>query len=471
VKILIVEDDATWLRTIEEHLKRIPSLVVTTALSRDSAFDLLASGSYDLIVSDLKLPTSDHELDIEEAHGESVIARARELHPGTPLLILSAFGTIDFATETLIAADRLDIVGDGVEELMVSYRSKGGIDKGIAAIETFCDRLRKTEAIEIRRSGAGSGLSPSHARAIRIFARHVGGHSVQVAALRGGLSGTSTYRVQVKDANGQLRAHAFAKIGPLEIVKEEVSRFQRFVVVMLPPGGFATLQHHVRGGCSNVAAVFYQLVDGSQSLSQLLLSKPGGAGEIVNKIAECTNKWYSTGPQGEMSVQDLRKRSGVDKLDEILPLLEDLDYQSIEGRIVSAKSAIQHGDLHTDNVLIYDSNRPVLIDFGEVDERFAGFDPLTLELSVIFHPSGKTLRGDWPSVAQAENWEKLDEYLVNCPVPDFIRACRAWIDVASPTDESTAACLYVYAVRQLRYADTDKDLARAFIRCAGRLLT
>src|SRR5687767_234298 len=124
MRLLVVEDSPDWLAILVERLQAIPGVTVTAARSRDSALSLLNDGWFDLIICDLKIPTSDGQLDVEKEHGEAVIARAQESHPGTPLMILSAFGTQDFALGITESAAKLDIIGDGAADSLATYRSK-----------------------------------------------------------------------------------------------------------------------------------------------------------------------------------------------------------------------------------------------------------------------------------------------------------------------------------------------------------
>ena len=52
-----------------------------------------------------------------------------------------------------------------------------------------------------------------------------------------------------------------------------------------------------------------------------------------------------------------------------------------------------------------------------------------------------------------------------------MRACRAWAVEVAASEQEVLAVAYGYALRQLKYDDTDKVLARAVIRaCIAGLL-
>ncbi len=145
------------------------------------------------------------------------------------------------------------------------------------------------------------------------------------------------------------------------------------------------------------------------------------------------------------------------------------DLGDLAGREIEVARGIQHCDLHGLNVLVSDSNVPLLIDYDNYAARNCALDPVTLELSAIFHrdEGAQEARQGWPSAEQAASWHDLDAYLEGCPYPEAIRACRAWAeDAAAGADELNATLMSV-AMRQLCFENTDKDLARALAE-AGR---
>jgi len=133
---------------------------------------------------------------------------------------------------------------------------------------------------------------------------------------------------------------------------------------------------------------------------------------------------------------------------------------ALEDEALNIDFALQHGDLHGENVLINPDAVPLLIDYGRVDRAPVATDPIVLELSFLFHPDSPFKESGWPTAEQARAWGDLDSYLEGCPSPEVIRACREWARRLAP--ESVCFTLaYAYAVRQLRYSDTDHSLAVA----------
>lgn len=467
MKLLLVEDNLTFVKQARERLLQIPNIEIVVANSRQSAIESLNSHDFDLIICDLKIPTDDGQLDAEEGHGIAVITFARSHCPGTPIVILSAFGTTEFATDAMRTSPRYDVVGDGTENIMVNYYTKAEFDRCFADIEQFSERLNQTIEIEIRQQSAGSDLSPDQARVIRIYARNVGGQIVEVDHIHSGFSPTKKFKVLVKSGDGHVRGNAFAKIGPIEKLNDEASRFNQLVKPTLPIGSFSALQYLVKAGAVRTGGLFYQR--GTPDSLFEIIDRRQNTQEILKQLANNAIPWHGSGSQGEIRISDVRS-AVIPDINVIRSYLGDLDYNAIEQRKVIAMPATQHCDLHPGNILICD-NKPVLIDFAEVSDVIAGYDPVSLELSLLFHPNCAQLRGSWPSIGQAEHWNELENYLKQCPFADFVRECRAWAYSVSRTDRAVFTCVYAYAMKQLKYEDADKQLARALISFAIRILT
>src|SRR5262249_39002935 len=112
----------------------------------------------------------------------------------------------------------------------------------------------------------------------------------------------------------------------------------------------------------------------------------------------------------------------------------------------------------------------LLIDFAKVDSAPASLDPLTLELSLLFHPAYKGLCAGWPSLKQAQHWNDLNVFTADCPVDKYVHSCRKCAFEIDAGDKAVYATAYAYAVRQLKYSNTDHKLAVAIAECCGRLV-
>jgi DNA-binding response OmpR family regulator len=85
-RALVVEDDTDAARFVQTVVEQRAGMDVVVAGDADSALDVLAAGPFDLIVSDIELPGQS---------GLQMLPRARELAPGVPVIIVTAYGNLD----------------------------------------------------------------------------------------------------------------------------------------------------------------------------------------------------------------------------------------------------------------------------------------------------------------------------------------------------------------------------------------
>ena len=91
--ILIVDDDPVLLRALPQTVSlRMPEAKVDTTDSAQGALEQIQKYQYDTIVSDIKMPGMD---------GLELLARIRELRPGTPTLLITGHGEHDLAIQAL----------------------------------------------------------------------------------------------------------------------------------------------------------------------------------------------------------------------------------------------------------------------------------------------------------------------------------------------------------------------------------
>lgn len=90
-RILVVDDEPLMLSFLAEALKR-QSYEVDLAENGKRALTLLRSRSYDLLISDMKMP---------EISGLELLRKAKELSPSLAVIMMTAFGTIESAVEAM----------------------------------------------------------------------------------------------------------------------------------------------------------------------------------------------------------------------------------------------------------------------------------------------------------------------------------------------------------------------------------
>lgn len=89
--ILVVDDEALMRQFLEETLKR-KGYVVDIAEDGKQALSSLKKNTYDLVITDMKMP---------DLSGLAVLKKAKELSPQTVVLVMTAFGTIENAVEAM----------------------------------------------------------------------------------------------------------------------------------------------------------------------------------------------------------------------------------------------------------------------------------------------------------------------------------------------------------------------------------
>jgi DNA-binding NtrC family response regulator len=134
---------------------------VTAVSDAPEAFDALGRGGFDLVLTDLKLPG--------EGSGMDVLRRAGEICGGAPVLLMTAFGTIDLAVEAMKggAADFITKPFD-LEDLIARVRRLAGrpgmrIVGGSRAMERVLARARRAAStgmavLLLGESGTGKEL-------------------------------------------------------------------------------------------------------------------------------------------------------------------------------------------------------------------------------------------------------------------------------------------------------------------------
>ncbi|MGH7230613.1 MAG: response regulator [Nitrospiraceae bacterium] len=92
-RILIVDDDPALLEALPDAVRaRMEGVVVEVSDSARAALEKVTITDYDAIVSDIKMPEMD---------GLSLLTKARDLRPDTPILLITGHGEHDLAVRAL----------------------------------------------------------------------------------------------------------------------------------------------------------------------------------------------------------------------------------------------------------------------------------------------------------------------------------------------------------------------------------
>jgi DNA-binding response OmpR family regulator len=123
MKILLVDDDHNLLEQLKQELVK-GKYLIDTATDGEAALDRISANPYDLIILDIMLPRQD---------GLSVLREIRETHIKTPVLLLTARGSVTDKIQGLDSgADDYLAKPFSMAELMARIRSllrRVGVDK------------------------------------------------------------------------------------------------------------------------------------------------------------------------------------------------------------------------------------------------------------------------------------------------------------------------------------------------------
>lgn len=469
--MLLVEDKVDFANSVERTVTAIPNCELVWARSRDSALARLDEQDFDLIIVDRRIPSADDVLDDSVEHGFRVFQAAKESAAGTPIWFLTGTEDADFAAEVSNNyASTADLHGCGELSPLVMVLWKKKLDEAMRLVRIFAQRQANLEAIAIHNTH-GINFAAAEERNLRIFARTYNASSVEVTTL-GGLSGARVLKAVARNAGGGVIHTAVAKIGAIATVHDEHGRFQRDIS-RLQQGGYPGLSVKIVAGSAGTGGLYYGIVGPDvTSLFSRLAAGEDIAVNISSRLQNVQKPWLDGKTNHIVTVGEIRRKFLKDtRLPSIVPELRGIETGPVEAVQVTASKCAQHNDLHGENILFNAEGTAMVIDYNDAGPSFASVDPITLELSVIFHKNHAQLGTDWPTVANMQVWPDLDRYLQGCPFPVFIRQCRAWALDAAHTPEEVLAVAFGYGMRQLKYQDTRKDLARALIQACAEALT
>jgi CheY-like chemotaxis protein len=465
MKMLLVEDNPSVIDLLSEALQDIAAIAVTVAKSRDSALEHLRGHTFDVIVLDLKLPTKDDQLDEEVDHGVFVCTEAQKLARNTPIFVFTAFGTSEVYSKKLMPlATKEDVFGDGAVSVMSAIK-KEDLPDLIAEIKTISEKLRSISQVELVGDEERGEVEN---RLIRVLARRRNASVVELKQLSGGLSGSSVWKFELRDQHGATSQLGVAKLGIMdELLSEKKGYTENIQSLQL--GGYAPILDHAQGCTGANGAVFFRLADHCpHDLIEVIRTDPARASSVVQKLRQIQEPWLHNRPTTMLKASDIRRTLvSDDQLSVIVKEYQFISDQLFDARVLSARMCPQHGDLHGANVLVTSKFDPVLIDYGRVGIAPASLDPLTLELSIFFHPSSEVLDKSWLSIEAIRYWRDVDRYAEGCPYIDVLKALRNWQNEVRAGERETFATLFSYCLRQFRFQQTNKEIAGAFTAMAS----
>lgn len=465
MKILIVEDDGEYVRAIQREVSELNThAIFTVAASLASAREHLADAFFDLIFLDLKLPTVDGAVDEEPEHGHAVFTDARRLLPGTPIFVLTGSPAEPFIEKLIGHTQQVDVWGDGK---IPSVQFLAKFRFGTEFRQAVTPYLRGFDGIfEVELDRGTVDLSPQEHRLIRIFSTRRRAVKCDVRQLSGGLSGVKVLRLKLTDVQGAPMYDCVCKIASRDVVFDESNRFDAHISRLDPkatPRKLDVLEY----GAGDVCGIFYGLAAGFESDAFAVAAQNDDAcAELVCNLETLTAPWRQGVPQTRKLIREIRASCiSDDKFSGLRASIPHKWIEEFEQRAVQVINGCGHCDLHGLNVLVSPPALAILIDYGDVGPCSACVDPITLELSLFFHPNGPLRDSVWPSPNLASEWGDLSAYLVGSPMPRFISECRSWALRSAAGKREMAAVAFAYLARQLKYPGSDR--VRIFALMAG----
>lgn len=464
--VLCIEDEEEVRGFLLSEINRLSNnkANVTFAKSRDEAASILEEGRFfDFITLDLTIPIFHGSFEKSPANGLALLGIAKNICPGTPVLIITGTSTLRMISQFLERSNNVDIWSEGNSRPTVSHLEKTDISE-------FSERLSPclaavVELNEIELSYSFEKLPISHDRLIRIFAKKNGAGFVRVDVIGGGYSDAKVYSLVLNDERGVELYRCIAKCGKRQDIDIDSDNFNK-LVSRLKPSATPRQIDHLRYGAGVNSAVFYGFSTEHEHSFFSACDAKLVSNEILESLEEILSNWHDKKVEERRQIKDIRRNLLSDeKFDSLVSLYGIAGVHDFEENFVQCRVSCIHGDLHGENILVDIDNRSTtLIDYGDIMEECAILDPLTLECSFLFHAGSPNT--DWPSPLALKKWASIDEYLKDCPYSEEIKFCRQWVNRIGVGNRELAACLYSYALRQLKYNDTDKDRAKELIRVA-----
>lgn len=461
--VLLIEDEVDFIEELKKILDEIPYKINSkTARNLKSAESLIQKHFFDLVVLDLNIPTCKGALDASPIHGLAIFENCRANFPGTPIFVLTGSFAEGFIPQLLKHQQRVDIWGAGNKVGMVDFLKKHQLDEFQPKLTGLAEQISGlNESVELNRNNIDLTLQED--RQIRIFCRRFDAKHCVVSRISGGMSCAKVFKIELKDKWGVNRLNAVAKLGPHKLIRNEGENFEKYIS-LLEPSATPRILAMQEYGAGNCAGIFFQLESNYElSLFDMALNQKKHVSNLINCTYEFTKPWSSGVPHTLRKIRKIRRRVLNDDLFQDLCRKHQLNWVGeLEKVKIQVNWACIHGDLHGKNVLVSEQNTVVLIDYGDVGGGPVSLDPISLELSILFHPSQGDL-GAWPSKKQAKMWGVIEEYSKGCPAIEYIKACRAWANKVAAGKREITASAYSYLIRQLKYDDTNVELTMALL--------
>ncbi len=433
--MLLVEDDSATVDALVARLRsRIPDVELWFAECLEEVAKRLLESTFDAAIVDLRIPSSLGTGDASVEFGKLAEVQIRLAQPGAIRVFMTASEALE-VVQQLRDGKSDDFLACGEPFSLVDYVMKGSIDAlddCVAKLEEHWDRLLALDGVRLVDS---EDVELDARRALVLAVRAAGGVSGRVVRTSG-KSGASTSLVECFDHSGNLVANAFCKVGRAQEIERELAGY-KLAEFALPTTAFPKLGRTLEVGVGTNKALVFTRAPSTTSFFDLLRSDPSAACDVVGYLPALFAPWGVARTTDKCTVGAMIDQVLSDETRiEFASILSVLDLTSIRELSVDLLAYCQHGDLHGENMFVLASGEPFLIDFAHTRVQPGPVDPVSLELSLLFHDSSP-MHGSL-SLAACSKWFSAE------PVSPVVVACRRWAldNGHSATDYAVSGLLY-----------------------------
>lgn len=447
MRVLVIEDDEVVAEAIAGRItSAISDAVIRKVEALDEALQMIDAEPFDAVVIDLRIPPV-KGLKADVDHGKAVESHLARVQPGAFRIFLTASEAAE-VVEALRAGKTDDFLSDGHEFCIVDYLLKEGADSLDQCAERILAHHSRLAALDAVPLDGASGLDPDARRAIAVTVRNLGGVRGRVI-VQVGLSQSVTALVECVDERNAVIGNAFCKTGPPHEIQRERDGYES-ARYRLASTAMPMLARVLEVGVGMSRSLIFTKAPTSTTFFDLVAGSPDNAAKLVELLPRVFEPWMTDASREQFSVAELVEASITAEVgDYFADALNQLPFDGLRGVVAELVVHRQHGDLHGKNLFVTDHQTPFLIDFALTRVQPGPVDPVSLELSLVFHPDSPIFNDI--DVETCGRWFD-DEFVKSVPgLGPVAMACRAWATGIGASEGARAVASLQYALWMLKH--------------------